>query len=350
MNSEEVLKFKVFFPKELFVPERRGEMFSIIKAHTRKFKDKELALLDKIEWVEHLESAHVVFIPMSLQYYWGKNKGSEVIRFIEKCNNINIPVWAFSSGDIAMSLPADLKLQLYKFGGYRSKYGVTDRQSPVELSDPIDKKGENQIIDIAFPKSDKPIIGFCGMAPRGKKVSEMMKVLAGNMKRSFEKTPWDRQEVISSSHVRRQTLDILMSSKEVLSNFLIRDRYRNGVTNKKGKMKAAIEYFDNMRASQYVLCIRGAGNFSVRFYETLAMGRIPVFVDLDSPLPLLNGLNWNDHLVLCSRNQLSQLPELILEWEKNNDPEIASHKNRKLWVERLDAANFWLHELMELSN
>ena len=34
-----------------------------------------------------------------------------------------------------------------------------------------------------------------------------------------------------------------------------------------------------MLASPYILCVRGAGNYSARFYEALALGRIPVLVN-----------------------------------------------------------------------
>lgn len=32
-----------------------------------------------------------------------------------------------------------------------------------------------------------------------------------------------------------------------------------------------------MTGSDYVLCTRGNGNYSIRFYEALCRGRIPVF-------------------------------------------------------------------------
>jgi hypothetical protein len=46
---------------------------------------------------------------------------------------------------------------------------------------------------------------------------------------------------------------------------------------------------NNMLANQYQLCARGNGNYAQRLFETLAYGRIPVFIDTDCKWPLYGG-------------------------------------------------------------
>lgn len=43
---------------------------------------------------------------------------------------------------------------------------------------------------------------------------------------------------------------------------------------------------NNMLANQYQICARGNANWSIRFYETLAYGRIPIYVDSGGKFPL----------------------------------------------------------------
>ena len=52
------------------------------------------------------------------------------------------------------------------------------------------------------------------------------------------------------------------------------------------------EYVAHLLASDYVLCVRGAGNFSHRLYETLAVGRIPIILDTNLALPLEDEIDW----------------------------------------------------------
>ncbi len=57
------------------------------------------------------------------------------------------------------------------------------------------------------------------------------------------------------------------------------------------------EYVHSMMESDYILCARGAGNFSRRLYEALSCGRIPVFVDTDCVLPYQSEINWKEYFV-----------------------------------------------------
>jgi hypothetical protein len=67
----------------------------------------------------------------------------------------------------------------------------------------------------------------------------------------------------------------------VQTNFILRDKWFNGAyedgrLNRARMDESRREYVENMFGSDYVLCTRGSGNFSIRFYETLSSGRIRV--------------------------------------------------------------------------
>ena len=54
------------------------------------------------------------------------------------------------------------------------------------------------------------------------------------------------------------------------------------------------EFIRNILSSDYTLCFRGSGNYSLRFYETLCLGRIPLFINTDCKLPFEDEINWRD--------------------------------------------------------
>lgn len=91
------------------------------------------------------------------------------------------------------------------------------------------------------------------------------------------------------------------------------------------KIKARQQYNTNLLNNKYALCIRGAGNFSYRFYEALSFGRIPILIDTDTILPFSNVIDWNKHIIFIKQEDIKDLPELL----KNDTRSMT--ENRKLW-------------------
>jgi hypothetical protein len=66
--------------------------------------------------------------------------------------------------------------------------------------------------------------------------------------------------------------------------------------NQDDHLKMESEFFQNIYENLLTVCIRGFGNYSVRFFQTLAMGRIPVFIESDSVLPFESQIEYNKML------------------------------------------------------
>jgi hypothetical protein len=104
------------------------------------------------------------------------------------------------------------------------------------------------------------------------------------------------------------------------------------------------EYVDNMVDSDYVLCVRGSGNYSYRLYEALCMGRVPVIVDTDLALPGGADIDWRALSVWVDRSALEQLPERVREFHAGlTPPEFVElqHRLRRLWTERLSPQGYF---------
>jgi hypothetical protein len=103
-------------------------------------------------------------------------------------------------------------------------------------------------------------------------------------------------------------------------------------------------YVSSLLATDYTLCLRGAGNFSYRFYETLAAGRIPVFVNTRCVLPFEEQIPWKQHCVWVEEADLDQIGDHIAEFhDRMSDADFVARQqaNRQLWLDWLTLLGFY---------
>lgn len=94
------------------------------------------------------------------------------------------------------------------------------------------------------------------------------------------------------------------------------------------------EYCSNISNNLFTLCIRGAGNFSYRFYEALCMGRIPILIDTDTALPFENILDWDQYIIKIKEEEINQLPSKI------SNCKINTINIRRMWEEYLSPEGY----------
>ena len=105
------------------------------------------------------------------------------------------------------------------------------------------------------------------------------------------------------------------------------------------------QYVDSVFNNSYSLCIRGAGNWSYRFFEALSAGRIPVMIDTDCMLPLEDEIDWSRHICRIPYAQIARAPAILREFHHNLGPQgfaTMQRANRNLWVEQLEPSAFFL--------
>jgi len=125
-----------------------------------------------------------------------------------------------------------------------------------------------------LPKQDKPVVGFCGL--------------------------------ISPSRI--DTLRAIYGCAKITSNFIGRDQFWGGRPHAPDLVN---DFLENIRTSHFTVCNRGAGNFSMRFYQTLACGRIPVLVNTDMDFPFADEIDWSSVIVVADTE--SELVEKIVD-------------------------------------
>jgi hypothetical protein len=120
----------------------------------------------------------------------------------------------------------------------------------------------------------KPCVGFCGLA----------------------------------SKPRRKLIKTFLASPDIICNFICRDKFWGGSPHDKMLTQ---EFDNNMAGNSFILAPRGKGNFSMRFYQALSAGRIPVLVDTDNLLPFSENISWKDKIIFESNEK--RCAERVLE-------------------------------------
>ncbi|WP_025006945.1 exostosin domain-containing protein [Marinilabilia salmonicolor] len=88
------------------------------------------------------------------------------------------------------------------------------------------------------------------------------------------------------------------------------------------------------------------GDFSVRIYESLAMGRIPVFINTDCILPYDHLIDWKSHVVWIDERDLSKADEILADFHSSIHPDDFIRMqvdNRELWKKYLSLSGFYDH-------
>ncbi|HNU59668.1 MAG TPA: exostosin family protein [Aquaticitalea sp.] len=291
-------------------------------------------------YTSNIEEANALFIPCPINTY----SRQELKGFNALCALQNIPGYGYISGDFGKQYPEFSNLTYFRMGGFKSQLNSKNRGFPVFLSDGYERIYNKSNMDVR-PKGRKPVIGFCGHANASvpKYLKEKLTFTKENFKRFIEKPlRKDYEPLFSSAYQRAALLKPIENSLAVTANFIYRKRYRAGVATASERQKTNREYFDNILNSDYIVCVRGGGNFSVRLYETLMMGRIPIFVNTDCMLPFEDTIDWKKHTVWVEWKDRKNIAKITDEFHNalsDHEFEQLQISNRKLWKETLSVSN-----------
>jgi hypothetical protein len=297
-----------------------------------------LNLLKKYQLVNTIEESDIVIVPVQLVYFFENNKRKWLYNFIDEAIKLNKKVWIYTAGDYGLTL--NKPVYAFRLGGFDSKLNSKTFIVPALIIDPY-KDWKTDFMPIK--KEILPVVGFVGNADASliKWGKEVLVYLNHNIKR-FTKLVWtDYQSFYPSGVKRHQFLSAMQESRQIKTNFIYRKQYRAGAKTEEDKKRTTIEFFENIYNNPYVFCLRGAGNFSIRLYETLAMGRIPVIIDTDIRLPLHAIINWKNHCVIASEHDFI---DKLIHFHQNiseNDFEQLQINNRNLWLNYLNRESFF---------
>lgn len=303
------------------------------------------------EFVEDQEKCDLFLFPFAIDQmvYLGQKK--KIDTFFSKAKINNKKVLVFTAGDVGLTLRFNNILVL-RLGGFNSRMRKNTFIMPPFIEDPYIKiKGKF----IPVEKRDTPKIGFVGHANGGiiKLVKEYLIYIKLFIKRIIKKKYIDYQSFYPSSFFRYKYLKLLEMDINIETNFVYRKRYRAGAKTQKELDATTLAFYQNINECPYTFCMRGAGNFSVRFYETLAMGRIPVLINTDCRLPFSEHINWNNHCLIIDKTNVKNIGSCLLRFHQSIPTKRFQHlqeSNRKLWETYFTKYQFFIKLKQDLIN
>jgi hypothetical protein len=292
-------------------------------------------------FADSILEADIAIFPVDIISFLNNNNDVFFKNWLKKISEYNIPILVYAAGDFGCSLEKH-NILTFRLGGFNSKLNSTTYIIPSFVGDPYDRILEDDFFLIS--KKKKPTVGFVGNANGS--FFKFCKEFGLFAKRSiinlWTKNIEDYHPFYPSSIRRYRLLEKMVKEDKIESNFVFRNKYRARDKNAGNKEKSTLEFFKNIQDNIYIFCLRGNGNFSVRFYETLIMGRIPILVDTDVRLPLSDQIDWNQHCLLVSEDSIVE--DLIKFHSSKTDSDLKQIQlaNRKLMLEKLNRIDYFI--------
>ena len=241
------------------------------------------------------------------------------------------PALFFDFGDDDTPTPLPYGL-LYRPSLQRRRRGPREEAAPA----PCRRVGT---ASSPLAKRDLPRVGFCGyVAPPWKRL--LMRVRG-------------QQRNVIGHRLRAAALGSLRhaaAAGRIEADLVVHRQFGGGFlrfrddAERIARTRAAFE--QNVLATDYTLCVRGAGNFSVRFYETLSAGRTPLFIDTDCVLPLEDELDWSAHVICVDQGEVDSCGKTLAELHQRTPESVFRQRqeaNQRLWETTLEPLAFLRH-------
>ena len=188
-------------------------------------------------------------------------------------------------------------------------------------------------------KGNAPVIGFVGKADFETLLSYLKYII-----KNYMLLRGVRRE---GTFFRRTALRLLAQDSRISCDTILRKKFgahKNTIEVPIEQLRT--EYIQNIKNSLFTLAPRGDGNYSLRFYETLSLGRIPILIDTDMPLPLRDLVNYEECIVRVPADRLSEISSIVHDfWSSHSDEELQQMqiRARAIFSEYLYYPHFLKH-------
>jgi len=108
------------------------------------------------------------------------------------------------------------------------------------------------------------------------------------------------------------------------------------------------EYLNSIENSKFILCPRGTGSSSIRLFETLSMGRIPVTISDENETPLAWLLDWSEFSVDIKEKDIDKIPDILSVFSDREILDMAA-RGKKIWSTYFSPENMHRIYLIEMT-
>lgn len=291
-----------------------------------------------VKFVNLPEEANYMLLPHTFSVL--EKTGKEYIREAEAfADSHNLKTIIFAYGDSHSEVVFKNSIVLRT-----AKYKSNLKSNEIIIPPFVEDLGSQYGVDF-IKKENLPVVGFAGMTNMPTKKEEIkyqIKIFInriGEIVRSKKK--YQRQGL----YFRRKVLNILSKSKSCDLLTHKRKSFSAAMSTIQGSPEQVRqEFVDLIKSSHLPLVIRGNGNYSLRFFEVLSLGRVPLFIDTDTPLPYENKIDYDSFMLRVDYKDIPFLQEKISEfWELTSEEKFLDmqKKARSTFENILSAEKFY---------
>jgi hypothetical protein len=234
----------------------------------------DIDIISKINLTNDVSQADYVLVPHSWRNIM---KNHAYLSYLNQLSR-DTPILIVNSGDVSPRCTLNNKLELRTF-----IHPWENLNRKIVLPYPV--KGKQFIIKSWKPK---PKISFIGYVPKfgpGSLLGENVQGLLNPIKSSVY-----LNRKISAFRLKKlkSRFDVYFQARSTFTAY----------TSNPNLEKHVLEYDKVLSLSDYVLCPRGAGNVSMRFFETLSSGTTPILIKSGGQFPILQEDEfWNNNVI-----------------------------------------------------
>jgi hypothetical protein len=297
--------------------------------------------------VSSLQEADYIAIPYN--YFSIKSNTAYIKRIINMsaATSKKILLFAYGDSDEDISIPQSI---VFRTSQYKYKKKDNEILMPAYVEDLMSHSQSKPRI-----KSQSPTVGFTGFAgfkSSATYIKYLMKILVCEIKTIIRGKQYQAHK--PGIYFRRKAISIINTSKVVISNIIIRSTYSgNARTIELSPTQARQEYIENIVNSDFILAPKGDGNYSLRFFEILSLGRIPVLIDTECLLPLTEMVPYNKCIVKIDYRDIHKCDEIIAMFYNLLSPEEFINMQltaRKVFEEYLSFESFFKIAFEKITN
>jgi hypothetical protein len=200
------------------------------------------------------------------------------------------------------------------------------------------------------PMRERPVVSFCGQAyPLDLRRTDVAK-----RAKFYGRVALTRLGIIGrlGKHAafpeRARAVRALAGADGLDARIILRSATTRLDLDTEAEHRLHAEYIESLADSDYVLAVRGLGNYSFRLYEAMAAGRVPLYVDTDGVLPLESAIPWSDLCVVVPARDIRNLGPITTAAHAARGSDLSGRQAacRVAWERRLSMEGYFrtLHE------
>ena len=256
-------------------------------------------------------TADAILLPHDILHL--KNYQSYIHQHLDLAQKLNKKLLIFQYGDVDRSISYPNTV-VFLTSQYKYKKQDNEIIMPAYVADLMTGQ------QVIRKKNNKPTIGFCGWAEYKNIRQHVAFGLSAFKIYLLRYITNDKLKLnyLPGVVLRNNVIKKLKNSKLIHTNFVLRKHYSgHQSTIELNPEKARNEFVANISGSDLALAIKGDGNFSLRFFEILSLGRIPLFLDTDCCLPMEDIIPYNKFIVKFTLDDIINLDKIVSTYYQN---------------------------------